>query len=82
LSDQTKSIDMNTLYNAAATLRVVFAGNRGHFTAMNRAIGTNHLRPLVDRVFRFDDARQPFEYYETGKAFGKIVISQGAATSR
>jgi NADPH:quinone reductase-like Zn-dependent oxidoreductase len=75
LSDQSTAIDMNTLYRAVATVRVVFAGNRAHFTAMNRAIAVNRLRPIIDRVFQFADALSAFRYYETGKAFGKIVIS-------
>ncbi|HEV2666869.1 MAG TPA: zinc-binding dehydrogenase, partial [Blastocatellia bacterium] len=75
LSDDSTAIDINILYGAAATIRVVFAGNRSHFTAMNRAIAVNRLRPIIDRVFSFDDALSAFRYYETGKAFGKIVIS-------
>jgi len=76
LSDQATVIDINLLYGAAATVRVVFAGNRAHFTAMNRAIVVNRLRPIVDRVFPFEDALDAFRYYETGQSFGKIVISQ------
>ena len=68
-------VDINILYGAGATVRVVFAGNRAHFTAMNRAITVNRLRPIIDRVFLFHDALSAFRYYETGKAFGKIVIS-------
>src|SRR5262245_7411117 len=74
LSDQSTAIDMNVLYGAAATVRVVFAGNRAHFAAMNRAIGTNRLKPIIDRIFQFEDALSAFRYYEAGKAFGKIVI--------
>jgi NADPH:quinone reductase-like Zn-dependent oxidoreductase len=75
LSDQSTAIDLNVLYGAAATVRVVFAGNRAHFTAMNRAIAVNRLKPVIDRVFQFEDAIRAFRYYETGEAFGKIVIS-------
>jgi len=76
LSTEATSINLNALYSAAATVRVVFAGNRAHFRAMNRAISVNRLRPIIDRVFSFDDALSAFRYYETGNAFGKIVISQ------
>jgi NADPH:quinone reductase-like Zn-dependent oxidoreductase len=81
LADHSTAVDINILYGAAATVRVVFAGNRAHFTAMNRAITVNRLRPIIDRVFPFHDALSAFRYYETGKAFGKIVIShsQGGA---
>jgi NADPH:quinone reductase-like Zn-dependent oxidoreductase len=43
---------------------------------MNRAIAVNRLRPTIDRVFPFDEALEAFRYYETGNAFGKIVITQ------
>jgi NADPH:quinone reductase-like Zn-dependent oxidoreductase len=76
LSAEATAVDLNVLYSAAATVRVVFAGNRAHFKDMNRAITVNGLRPIIDRVFPFDDALSAFRYYETGRAFGKIVISQ------
>jgi NADPH:quinone reductase-like Zn-dependent oxidoreductase len=76
LSAESSTIDMNTLYSAAATVRVVFAGNRAHFAAMNRAITVNRLRPIIDHVFPFDDVLGAFRYYEAQRMFGKIVISQ------
>jgi NADPH:quinone reductase-like Zn-dependent oxidoreductase len=76
LSDQLTTINMSTLYNAVATLRVVFAGNRAQFMAMNRAITVNHLKPIIDRIFPFDDVVSAFRHYEKGLAFGKVVISQ------
>lgn len=76
------SIDVTLLYNAVATVRVVFAGNRGQFIAMNRAIGVNRLKPVIDRVFPFDDVIGAFRYYDEQRPFGKVVIShsQAAAT--
>jgi NADPH:quinone reductase-like Zn-dependent oxidoreductase len=76
LSRTGPPIDANTLYSSAATIRVVFAGNRAHFIAMNRAITVNRLTPIIDRVFRFDDAHAAFRYFETGAALGKVVITQ------
>src|SRR5262249_52463749 len=76
LSRDATTLDLNTVYNAAATVRVVFAGNRAHFMAMNRAIAVNQLHPIIDRVFEFHDTVSAFRYYETGRAFGKIVLTQ------
>jgi NADPH:quinone reductase-like Zn-dependent oxidoreductase len=76
LSNESTAIDTIILYNAIATVRVVFAGNRAHFNAMNRAIAVNQLKPIINRVFPFDDVVSAFRYYEKGKAFGKVVISQ------
>lgn len=49
-------------------------GNREHFKAMNRAIGINGLRPIIDRVFDFNEARAAFEYYAAARHIGKVVI--------
>jgi NADPH:quinone reductase-like Zn-dependent oxidoreductase len=52
----------------------VFVGSREMFEAMNRAIALHHLRPVVDRVFPFEEAREALRYLESGKHLGKIVI--------
>jgi NADPH:quinone reductase-like Zn-dependent oxidoreductase len=44
------------------------------FEAMNRAIAASGLRPVVDRVFPFEEAREALRYLESGAHFGKIVI--------
>ena len=41
---------------------------------MNRAIAVHKLRPVVDRVFPWTEARAAFEYMREGKHFGKIVL--------
>jgi NADPH:quinone reductase-like Zn-dependent oxidoreductase len=75
LSDQPATIDANTLFRAAASVRVVFAGNRAHLAALTRAIAVNKLRPIIDRVFSFEDALDAFRYLEAGGGFGKVVIT-------
>lgn len=32
------------------------------------------LKPLIDRVFAFDDAKAAFDYMESGSHVGKVVI--------
>jgi NADPH:quinone reductase-like Zn-dependent oxidoreductase len=75
LSDAASKIDINLLYNSVATLRVIFAGNRAQFIAMNRAIAVNGLKPIIDRVFPFEEIVEAFRYYEEAQPFGKVVIS-------
>jgi NADPH:quinone reductase-like Zn-dependent oxidoreductase len=75
LSENASKIDINLLYNSVATLRVIFAGNRAQFIAMNRAIAVNRLKPIIDRVFPFDQVVEAFRYYEKNRPFGKVVIS-------
>jgi NADPH:quinone reductase-like Zn-dependent oxidoreductase len=55
-------------------LQGIFVGSRRMFEAMLRAIKSNQLRPVVDRVFPFDQAVDALRYLESGAHFGKIVI--------
>ncbi|MCT9010096.1 zinc-dependent alcohol dehydrogenase family protein [Streptomyces rhizosphaerihabitans] len=65
----------NAAYAASlATIRRVFVGSRAHFESMNRALELHGTRPVVDRVLGFDEVREAFRYYESGAAFGKVVI--------
>src|SRR5262245_38435288 len=75
LSDAASKIDINLLYNSVATLRVIFAGSRAQFIAMNRAIAVNRLKPIIGRMFPFEQVVEAFRYYEKAQSFGKIVIS-------
>jgi NADPH:quinone reductase-like Zn-dependent oxidoreductase len=52
----------------------IFVGSRDMFDAMNRAIALHQMRPVVDRVFAFDQAREAWRYLESGGHFGKVVI--------
>ncbi|WP_318836385.1 zinc-binding dehydrogenase [Actinomadura rudentiformis] len=53
-------------------------GSRAQFIAMNRAVEVNRLKPVIDRVFSFDDAPGAYRYYASGRAFGKVVITLNA----
>lgn len=52
----------------------IFVGSRAMFEAMNRAIATQSMRPVVDKVFGFAEARDALHYMESAAHFGKIVI--------
>jgi NADPH:quinone reductase-like Zn-dependent oxidoreductase len=55
-------------------LQGIFVGSRSMFEAMNRAIAANQLRPVIDRVFEFEDAVAALKHLESGAHFGKVVI--------
>jgi NADPH:quinone reductase-like Zn-dependent oxidoreductase len=52
----------------------IFVGSRAMFEAMNRAIALHQLRPVIDRVFEFDQAAEALRHLESGAHFGKVVI--------
>ena len=56
-------------------LQGIFVGSRDMFEAMNRAISERKLKPVIDRVFAFDQACEALKYMATGAHFGKICIN-------
>ena len=52
----------------------IYVGSRAMFEQMNTAVTKARLRPVVDRVFAFDQAREAFLHMESASHFGKIVI--------
>lgn len=67
-------VDSRLLFSVAATIRAVAAGSRAQFAQMNDAITANRLRPVVDRVFPFEEAKAAYQYYESAGPFGKVII--------
>lgn len=66
-----------TVFMKAIRLQGIFTGSRQMFEDMNRAISVNRLKPAVDHVFGFEEAREAFTYLESASHFGKIVIRIG-----
>jgi len=58
-----------------ATLSGIYVGSRQDFLAMNDFISQHALRPVIDRVFSFEQAPSAFEYLERGEHLGKVVIT-------
>lgn len=53
----------------------IFVGSKAMFEAMNRAIEAAKMKPVVDRVFGFDELPAALRHMESGQHFGKICIS-------
>jgi NADPH:quinone reductase-like Zn-dependent oxidoreductase len=54
----------------------IFVGSREMFEAMNAAIALSGLKPVIDRVFPFDQAADALKHMQTASHFGKIVIKR------
>jgi NADPH:quinone reductase-like Zn-dependent oxidoreductase len=68
-------LDPLLLGGRGMTLGSISVGSRADFEAVNRAIGLH--RPVVDRVFPFEEAPNAYRYFESRAHFGKVVISHG-----
>ncbi|MER5728333.1 NADP-dependent oxidoreductase [Streptomyces sp. NPDC002138] len=52
--------------------------NGGQLRELTRLIDVGEIRPVVDRVFPFDQTREALEYAEKGRAkAGKVVVTMG-----
>jgi len=74
-TNSVSTIDLNAFGANIITLRRIALGSRAQFLAMNRAIAQSQLKPVIDRVFPFEDARAAYRYYEEVQPFGKVIIS-------
>jgi NADPH:quinone reductase-like Zn-dependent oxidoreductase len=57
------------------SLHGVGVGSTAMFEDMNRAIEVNGIKPIVDKVFPFDQAAEAFRVFAAGDFFGKVVIA-------
>lgn len=57
-----------------ARIHGIEVGSRAMFEAMNAAIATHALHPVVDRTFAFDEAQAALRYVEAGAHFGKVLV--------
>ncbi|KAJ7131181.1 alcohol dehydrogenase superfamily protein [Mycena epipterygia] len=57
-------------------IRGIYVGSVAQFKNMNKLISANveKTRPIVDKVFTFDDAKAAFAYLESQAHVGKVVI--------
>ncbi|HEX5229361.1 MAG TPA: NAD(P)-dependent alcohol dehydrogenase [Bryobacteraceae bacterium] len=56
-------------------VRGIFVGSVAMFADMNRAIASNHVKPVVDRVFSFEQSADGLRCMQSAQHFGKIVIT-------
>ncbi len=68
--------DINPVPILRKSLRLsgILVGSRKMFEDMNHAITSSGLRPVIDRVFAFDEAPEAFAHLQSGSHFGKIVV--------
>ncbi len=74
LSQSEQPLPIATILHRQVRIHGVYVGSRAHFETMNRAITANRMRPVVDRIFAFGEARDALNAMQVAGHFGKIVI--------
>jgi NADPH:quinone reductase-like Zn-dependent oxidoreductase len=55
----------------------LYVGSKQMFESMNRAIEAGGLKPVIDKVFPFAQAKEAYRHLKSQNHFGKIVIAHG-----
>lgn len=58
-----------------ASIRGIFVGSKGMAQRLNDFIDKHGIKPVVDRTFAMEDARQAWEYQSSAGLFGKVAIT-------
>lgn len=74
LSGDWPPLDPRLVFGVAATIRALAVGSYAQFIRLNEIITAHQLRPVIDRVFPFEEAGAAFRYYESTSPFGKVII--------
>jgi NADPH:quinone reductase-like Zn-dependent oxidoreductase len=74
LSGGATELNPGLIFSRRANVQGISVGSTEMFEAMNAAITANKIKPVVDRVFGFDEAAAAYKHMASGAHFGKIVI--------
>ncbi|REJ79018.1 MAG: NAD(P)-dependent alcohol dehydrogenase [Acidobacteria bacterium] len=72
---KSDGVDPLPILMKSIRLHGIFVGSRTMFEEMNRRIADEYLKPVVDRVFGFDEVTEALNYMKSGSHFGKLVVS-------
>jgi NADPH:quinone reductase-like Zn-dependent oxidoreductase len=77
LSGREATSEIFPIVTKAATVFGIYVGSREMFEGLNRALEQSRIRPVIDKIFPFESAREAYEYMASVSHFGKIVIRVG-----
>ena len=66
-----------SLIMGAKRMEGVYVGSQQMLQQLASFVGITGIKPVVDKVFAFDDAPEAYRHLESGKHFGKVVIRVG-----
>jgi NADPH:quinone reductase-like Zn-dependent oxidoreductase len=77
LSGGATELNPALIFARRANVQGISVGSTQMFEAMNRAIAANSIKPVIDKVFAFDEVQSAYRHMAAGAHFGKIVIRIG-----
>jgi NADPH:quinone reductase-like Zn-dependent oxidoreductase len=77
LSGREAASEIFPIVTKGAAVFGIYVGSREMFEALNRALEQAKIRPVIDKVFPFEAAREAYEHMASGSHLGKVVIRVG-----
>ena len=77
LSGREAASEIFPIVTKAATVFGIYVGSREMFEGLNRALEQARIRPVIDKIFPFESAREAYGYLASASHFGKVVIRVG-----
>lgn len=74
LSGFESTLKMMDIVQHQLTLRGIFMESTEELRAFVNAAEAIHLKPIIDKVFSFDQVKEAYTYLESQKHLGKVVI--------
>jgi NADPH:quinone reductase-like Zn-dependent oxidoreductase len=74
LSGGANQLNPGLIFSKRANVQGISVGSTQTFETMNAAMAANRIKPVIDRVFGFDETKAAYEHMAAGAHFGKIVI--------
>jgi NADPH:quinone reductase-like Zn-dependent oxidoreductase len=67
-------INTYAIFHKNIRIRGVYVGSVAMLERLVRVLEQSNIDPIIDRVFRFEEARAAYEHLASGAHFGKVVI--------
>ena len=67
-------INPTPMMRKTLTVRGIYVGSRQMFEALNRSVALHRIKPVIDRVFDFADAKAAYHHLKGQTHVGKVVI--------
>jgi len=67
-------VNLHAVFHRRQTVHGVYVGSVSMFERFVAALERTRIKPVVDRVFAFDDARAAWEHLASAQHLGKVVV--------
>jgi NADPH:quinone reductase-like Zn-dependent oxidoreductase len=77
LAGSAEKLNLFGLLVKNVVLKGITSGSQRMLGDLVRAVDTNNVKPIIDRVFPFDEAPAAYRHLESASHIGKVVIDHG-----